>query len=218
MSWHSRAVIFANGRIDEIESIANLIHPGDLIIAADGGARHCQKLGITPDVLIGDFDSLEQADLHEYEWAEVQIIQHPARKDFTDLELALLHAKAIGITYSCIFGALGLRWDQTIANLLLPASSTLSNMKIQLIDGNQEITVIQAGNPYEISGNPGDTVSLIPLNAETGGISTEGLEYPLKDESLAFGATRGISNVLREKRAIVNLAKGMLLCVVIHQS
>jgi thiamine pyrophosphokinase len=218
LSKRTHAIIFANGRIKDLESVARLIHSMDLIVAADGGARHCQKLGLTPDVLIGDFDSLDQADLYEFERSGVQIIRHPVRKDYTDLELALLHVKSIGVTSTYIFGALGLRWDQTMANLLLPASSNLSDIKIQLFDGNQEITVIKAGDPYEISGNPGDTVSLISLKAETGGISTEGLEYSLKDESLAFGATRGVSNVLREKQATVRLSKGLLLCVVIHQS
>jgi thiamine pyrophosphokinase len=218
LSSRTHVVIFANGRIDDIESIADLIHPGELIVAADGGASHCHRLGITPDVIIGDFDSVSVDDLYELERAGVQIIRYPERKDYTDLELALLHAKSIGATHARIFGALGLRWDQTMANLLLPASSELSDLNIQLIDGKQRITVIHAGDPYEISGNPGDTVSLIPLDANTGGISTDGLEYPLKDESLAFGATRGISNVLRGKQATVRLSKGMLLCVVIRKA
>ena len=217
MSGHTRAVIFANGRIDDLDSVVALIKADDLIIAADGGARQCQRLGITPDVIIGDFDSIDQAELQEFERVGAQIIRHPARKDYTDLELALLHAKSIGVTHVNIFGALGLRWDQTLANMLLPASSELSGLKICLIDGNQEITVFQAGDSYQINGKPGDTVSLIPLNAEAGGVSTEGLEYPLKDESLAFGATRGVSNVVRQENASVRLEKGSLLCVVIHQ-
>lgn len=216
MSSRKQALIFANGQIDNLEAVARFSSTDNLIIAADGGARHCQKLGMTPNVLIGDFDSLDEAELQIYEQAGAQIIRHPARKDYTDLELALLHAKSLGVTQAVIFGGLGLRWDQTLANLLLPASSELSQMKIQLVDGNQEITVLHAGDEYEFHGNPGDTVSLIPLNADTTGISAWGLEYPLANESLAFGSTRGVSNVLVGTTASLHLERGVLLCVVIH--
>ncbi len=216
MSRRKQALIFANGRIDNLEAVSRFRGVDNLIIAADGGARHCQKLGIMPNVLIGDFDSLNEAELIIYEKAGAEIIRHPARKDYTDLELALLHAKSIGATQAIVFGGLGLRWDQTLANLLLPASNELSQMRIQLIDGNQEITVLHAGDEYEFHGSPGDTVSLIPLNAETTGISTQGLEYPLANESLVFGSTRGISNVLVGTTASLHLEKGLLLCVVIH--
>lgn len=216
MSSRKQALIFANGRIDNLEAVSRFRGVDNLIIAADGGARHCQKLGIMPNVLIGDFDSLNEAELRGYEQAGAEIIRHPARKDYTDLELALLHAKSMGATQAIVFGGLGLRWDQTLANLLLPASNELSQMRIQLIDGNQEITVLHAGDEYEFRGNPGDTVSLIPLNAETTGISTQGLEYPLANESLVFGSTRGISNVLVGTTASLHLERGLLLCVIIH--
>lgn len=218
MSRYKSAIIFANGQIENLETAARLLGADSLIIAADGGARHCLALGKTPDILIGDFDSLDGFDLIQFERAGVQVIRHPKRKDYTDLELALLHAKSLGVTRAVIFGALGLRWDQTMANLLLPASNELSQMQIKLMDGNQEITIIHAGEEYEIHGNPGDIVSLIPLNTDTGGISTQGLEYPLKNESLAYGSTRGVSNVLIGTRGSLRLEKGALLCVIIHHA
>lgn len=216
MSKYKSAIIFANGHVENLDTAARLIRDNSLVIAADGGARHCRLLGKMPDILIGDFDSLDEAELRIYEQAGVQVIRHPARKDYTDLELALLHAKSLGVSQAVVLGGLGLRWDQTMANLLLPASNELSRMRIQLVDGNQEITVLHPGDQYEIHGNPGDTVSLIPLNPETGGISTQGLEYPLTNESLTYGSTRGVSNVLVGSLATLRLEQGMLLCVVIH--
>ncbi len=216
MSNPSRSVIFANGEMEDATAAGELILPGDTIIAADGGAQYCMQLGITPDVLIGDFDSIADDALEGFRHAGAQIIQHPARKDFTDLELALQYAHSIGSREILVLGALGARWDQTLANLLLAASEGFRDIRIKLIDGEQEIVLLREGIAHKVTGKPGDIVSLIPLNDDVHGISTGGLEYPLRDEPLLFGATRGISNVLLDDSATITLKQGALLCVIIH--
>ena len=80
----------------------------------------------------------------------------------------------------------------------------------------QEIRLIRGGETLKVYGRAGDTVSLIPLCGDAHGVTTEGLEYPLHSETLLFGATRGISNVLLGEMAAVTLEEGLLLCVVIH--
>ena len=207
-----RAIVFANG----ILSHPVMLRAGDVVIAADGGARHCLKLGITPQVVIGDFDSLTEDELASLESAGAQVIRHPARKDFTDLELALQHAGSCGVEEILVYAALGDRWDQTVANLLLPAAPGLEGVHIRIVDGPQEILLLRPGPPCEICGQMGDTVSLIPLRGDITGVVTTGLEYPLKGETLYFGATRGISNILLGDLAAVQFAAGLLLCIVIH--
>lgn len=211
-----RAVIFANGILSESTNATQLIQPGDVLIAADGGARHCLALNLTPQAVIGDFDSLETDELALLNNAGAQVIRHPARKDFTDLELAIEHALTIGADNILILGALGRRWDQTLANLLLPAAESFSGATIRLVDEFQEIIYIRSGDSVEITGNPGDTASLIPLAGNARGITTSGLEYPLEKGTLHFGSTRGISNVLQGNRATVSVEEGLLLCVLIH--
>jgi thiamine pyrophosphokinase len=211
-----RAVIFANGMLSRPEVARAALRPDDILIAADGGARLCHQLGLTPAILIGDFDSLDEQELAYFETRGSQIIRHPARKDYTDLELALRHALSLGVEDILIFAALGARWDHTLANLLLPAAPDLAHVRIRLADGPQEVMVLRGGSVLEISGQPGDTVSLIPLNGDALGITTRGLEYPLNNGSLHFGATRGISNVLLGQSATVSLRQGLLLCVIIH--
>ena len=93
MPGKKRVVIFANGLISHVDEAHRFLLPDDTIIAADGGGRHCRQLGLTPDILIGDFDSLEPADLEAFVAAGARIVRHPARKDYTDLELALLLAQ-----------------------------------------------------------------------------------------------------------------------------
>ena len=153
-----------------------------------------------------------------YEEGGTQIIRHPARKDYTDLELALQHVQALGATHCLVFAGLGERWDQTLANLLLLASPRLKSTTIRLIEGHQEITLLQPGQPTTLAGQPGDTLSLIPLAGDAHGITTQGLEYPLHQETLHFGATRGVSNVLTGPEACIRFEQGSLLCTLIHHA
>jgi thiamine pyrophosphokinase len=215
-----RAIIFANGLLSMPDKAGQLIQPGDLVIAADGGLLHCQALGILPEVLIGDFDSIPTDQLASMHAQGVQVIQHPSRKDHTDLELALQHAHHAGVDEIILLGALGARWDQTLANLLLPTSSAMKGVRISILEGNQEICFIDSRSTpeaLEIQANPGDTLSLIPLGGDALGITTHGLEFPLHEEVLLFGATRGISNVFRTKNVRIDLKQGLLVCIISHQ-
>jgi thiamine pyrophosphokinase len=211
-----RAVIFANGYLNQPSRVRSLLNPDDLLIAADGGAAQMQALNLLPKAAIGDFDSLDPASLKALEIAGVEILVFPSKKDLTDLELALQYAQSQGIKDILILGALGNRWDQTLANLLLPAASAYEDLYIRLLDGNQELTLIQAGQTLRLEGQAGDTLSLIPLAGDATGITTQGLKYPLNGEPLSFGNTRGVSNVLLGDSASITLEKGMLLCVLIH--
>ena len=206
-----RAVIFTNGNLNPPVRFS----PADMIIAADGGARHCLALGLVPAVVIGDFDSLTPADLETLKALGAEIVQFPVRKDFTDLELALQHARSTGADEILILGALGERWDQTLANVMLPAA--FPDLNIRLVDGNQEFIYLRAGETITVSGCPGDTLSLVPLGGDAQGITTDQLEYSLHGENLPLGSTRGVSNNLLTEEAQISLREGFLLCVVMHQ-
>ncbi|HEX7976646.1 MAG TPA: thiamine diphosphokinase, partial [Anaerolineales bacterium] len=166
----------------------------------------------------GDLDSVSALDLAELQSAGSQVIRYPVRKDYTDLELALRYALEQKADEVLVLAALGARWDQTLANLLLPAAATLAPIRISLIDGQQEMLWARGAGQLELRGHIGDTVSLIPLGGDAEGITTEGLEYPLQAETLFFGSTRGISNVLLGETARVTLNSGLLLCVIIHST
>ena len=207
-----RAVVIANGCLNQPFAL----RPDDFLIAADGGARHCLALGIRPRMVIGDLDSLQEAELAQLKDDGVEIIQYPRRKDYTDLELALRYVQNLEVEEVLILGALGERWDQTIANILLPAS--LPSLRIHIIDRNQEIFFLSSGDQLELHGRPGDTVSLIPLAGKAQGVTTQNLEYPLHLEDLQLGSTLGISNALLSERGSVSLQTGLMLCVVIHEN
>ncbi len=209
----TRAILFANGELAGLPAILQGISPGDLVIAADGGTHHCQKLGITPHAIIGDFDSLDAEVVESYEHMGVVTMRYPAHKDETDLELALQYAQKEGVDDVYIAGGLGARWDMTVANILLMVQARFTGMKIHLVDGAQELSVLRGGEKAEFGGKAGCTLSLVPLGGDCRGVRTHGLEYPLADETLYFGSPRGVSNVLLGEQAQVELSEGTLLCI-----
>jgi thiamine pyrophosphokinase len=211
-----RAVIFANGAHSYPQIDRSHLRPDDWLIAANGGARYCLALGLKPAVLIGDFDSLEPWERQEIEQTGTSLVVHPARKDETDLELALRYAIEGGADEILILGGLGDRWDQSLANLLLPAAPKFAGASIRLVDGPQEVILLRGGESLTLHGQPGDRVSLIPVKGDAHGVTTRGLEYPLNGDTLQFGVTRGVSNVLLSDQATLHLEHGLLACFVIH--
>jgi thiamine pyrophosphokinase len=211
-----RAAIFANGTLPYPDLDRAKLSEDDWIIAADGGAKHCLTLGITPDVLIGDFDSLNPQERHTFEQAGAKTIPHPSQKNETDLEIAMHYAIDAGAEEIIIFGGMGERWDQSLANLLLPTLTVMKKAQVWLTSGPQSATVLKPGETHTLRGRPGDTISLIPLAGDALGVCTEGLEYPLHNETLIFGSTRGVSNVFLREDPTIHLHGGMLACIVIH--
>ncbi|MFQ6100297.1 MAG: thiamine diphosphokinase [Anaerolineae bacterium] len=209
-----RAVIFTNGEFADAQSARDLLRPDDLIIAADGGAHHALAAGVVPHVVIGDLDSLSPDEQAHGEAAGSQIVRFPPRKDETDLELALLHAAREGATEILILAALGGRLDQTIANVLLLSLPELKGLDVRIVEGAQEAFLIY--DKALIEGQHGDTVSLIPLGGDAVGVTAEGLEWPLHEDTLRFGPARGVSNVLTAEQARVRVRRGTLLCVITH--
>jgi thiamine pyrophosphokinase len=206
-----RAIVIANGHIGNMEISRVQTWLYDLVICADGGAQHALALGLAPDVVVGDLDSLDGNLRARLEDEGCQVLVHPPRKDETDLELALRYAIDHGVDEILILGALGGRIDQTLANVLLLALPELEGVRTRIVAGDQELFLIR-GQAF-IEGQVGDTVSLLSIAGDVTGITAEGLEYPLQHGTLKFGPTLGISNVLTAPVARVQVGQGLLLCV-----
>ncbi len=204
--------IFANG---EFTAPINPLHirENDLVIAADGGSRHCQALDIQPRILIGDLDSTDPSLVDKWRGEGVEIIQHPEDKDQTDLELAIMLAQDRGADKIVVYGAIGGRLDMTFGNLFLLAHPDLTT-PTTLINGAEEVHLLHSGDLLTLVGDPGDMVSLVPGQPGDSVVSITGFLYSLKNEALEFGKTRGLSNQLTEKRGTIHLYSGLL--TVIH--
>jgi len=212
-----RAVIFANGNLTRPANPLAELRSEDLIIAADGGAHHCQALGLTPDVLIGDLDSITKEVRENLSRLGTQLILYPRDKDETDLELALRFAVDHNAEEILLLGILGGRLDQTLANLLLLSRPEWQPARLMVADGPDFALLIRPGSPLTLQAQTGDIVSLIPLTRTVTGVSTEGLRWSLQDATLEFGSTLGISNETTQEIARVEIKTGQLLAVHIEQ-
>jgi thiamine pyrophosphokinase len=182
-----------------------------LIICCDGGVRHLQQTVIKPDVIIGDMDSIDPAQLANYSEQGVKIIKHPGNKDYTDTELALDYATNLKPAAIYIWAALGGRIDHALANVFLLAKGKAVFIKTYLIDEYCEVFLLNGNVAF--SKSVGQTVSLIALSPQVEGITLRGFLYPLDDATLMMGESRGISNVIKEDNATVSIRSGNLLMI-----
>ena len=208
------AVIVANGEIPNVEKIkARLRQLVDaFVIAVDGGVRNSRTLNLDVDVVLGDLDSLEPDALDLLKSDGVHIENFPSRKNETDLELGLYYAIDQGAQAIIVLGALGGRLDMTIANALLLTHPRLAGVRVQFWHNDQTAWLIRPPGDV-IMGQPGDTVSLIPMGGSAKGVTTHNLAYALNGEELATGPARGVSNVIAQPSARIEVHEGMLLVI-----
>jgi thiamine pyrophosphokinase len=206
-----RAIIVANGSVEEDETYAQVVQADDLIIAADGGASIALKLDLRPHVVIGDMDSLSPEIHMELAERGCRFVGHSPRKDETDTELAIQYALRAGADEIVLLGATGDRLDHTFANVLLLSTPELERVPATIIAGDTQVWVLRAGCELEFGGTPGDIVTLLPLGQDASGVSAAGLEWALRDDTLRCGRARGVSNVMTMPEARIRLREGCLL-------
>ncbi len=206
-----RAIIVANGQVQQDERYGHLVRPDDLIIAVDGGAVVAQRLGLVPQVVVGDMDSVSEGLLSQLKASGCQLVGHPARKDETDTELAVRYALQQGAREILLLGVTGDRLDHTLANVFLLDMAGQAGVRARIVSGDTEIWLLRGGAELEIDGEPGDIVTLLPVGQDAVGVRSVGLEWALHDDTLRFGPARGVSNVMTAPQAQVALREGVLL-------
>lgn len=180
------------------------------VVAVDAGLVHAKTLGLTPDVVIGDFDSVSPSALADVD--DERLIRHPVDKDATDLELAMdLVLARPGLDRVVVVGGAGGRLDHFLGNANVLCSNRYADLDIDWVSSAGRACVVRTY--VEIHGNPGQTVSLIPMGGDALGVTTVGLRWRLDGENLRFGSSRGISNVLGAPAATVSLLGGVLLVI-----
>lgn len=190
---------------DELRTLSR--HPQDFVIAADGGFCACERAGILPDFLVGDFDSLA-ADTP----VAVPVRRHPAHKDETDMMLAYRLGVCHGYTDFVLLGGTGGRADHTFANLQLLLYAARAGHTGVLVGAHAAYTarVVGAGT-LQIKGKPGDGVSVFAFGSDASGVTLQGLEYPLTDGVLTAHFPLGVSNSMTQETAQITVKSGYLL-------
>ena len=219
-----QVIVLADGQVGSRAALdaawPGWLEAGARVVAADGGARHAGPLGLVIDRWVGDGDSLGEAGIAALRAAGVPIERARPDKDESDTELAALAAIELGATQLTIVGALGgPRVDHALANLELLSMPELANLGVRLVAADARVRCLHApasgAGPatLDLAGRVGDLVSLLPIGADAEGVTTRGLAYPLRDEPLLLGRTRGLSNIREASDAAVVLRRGRLLVV-----
>jgi thiamine pyrophosphokinase len=206
---HESVVVVAGGHT--LGTPAPELPDGATVIAADGGVDRALALGLRVDHAIGDFDSISAEGLAAVQAVGTRIEKHPADKDATDLELALDAAIELDPARIVVVGSNGGRLDHLLGSLLLLGLERYAIAEIDAHLGASLIHIVHGSR--ELTGTPGELVSLMPLHGAAEGVTTRGLVYPLVGETLAAGSTRGISNLFEAETATVRLQRGTIAVV-----
>ncbi len=216
-----QVVIVADGRSDP-SVLRSAAVPGTLVIGADGGARRALLAGLHVDLVVGDLDSLDTADLAALVADGAEVIRARPDKDESDTELCLLTALERGATQIRLLGALGgRRIDHELANVALLAHPRLDGFDVRIEDGPatiQRMGTADGPGSLVLSGAPGDLVTLLPLDGRVEGVTTHDLGYPLRGEPLTPGPARGLSNIMSTTTARIESVRGRLLVIHTRQA
>jgi thiamine pyrophosphokinase len=211
----THALVLGDGSVPAAARL-DVVWPGwsdglDLVIAADGGARHATAVGRSIDLWVGDGDSIGEAGLASIAEAGIPIRRSPVDKDESDTELALLAALEAGARRVTILGALGgERFDHGLANVWLLGHPGLAGCDVRLLDATVRIRLVGPGRA-DLGGRIGDLVTLLPFGGDATGLTTDGLRYALQGESLRSGPSRGLSNVRVAGDAGLTVGSGRIL-------
>ncbi|MEM7324289.1 MAG: thiamine diphosphokinase [Actinomycetota bacterium] len=207
------ALIVAGGaRPDPL--VVNALPRVDFCVAADSGADNALAVGLAVDAVVGDMDSISADTLNTLRLRDVEMEEHPTRKDSTDLELAMVRALAEKPERLMVIGIGGGRLDHELANMAVLASEETGTVRVEGLVGSARVTVIRGS--MAITGVLGETVSLLPVLGDAEGVTTEGLEYELTDEPLLATTARGVSNRFVAREAKVSVRRGVLLAIQPH--
>lgn len=178
----------------------------DFVIAADGGVKVLEELGILPNLIIGDFDSLGYIPTGE------NVIVHPVKKDETDMMLAVSKAVEMGFKYIVIFGGTGGRIDHTVANWQVMLDASIKGITISMIDKNNEYYVLTNGT-LNISGKECKGFSVFAFGKEAKGVFIKGGKYEADDVDLYPNFPMAVSNSFIDKTVEITVREGSLLII-----
>ncbi|MBQ2184968.1 MAG: thiamine diphosphokinase [Lachnospiraceae bacterium] len=200
-----RAVIVGSAKINNYEKIKEYLKEDDFFVYCDGGLKHMEKLGVKPNLIVGDFDS------HENPHMDSETIVLPCEKDDTDTCHALKVCIERGFKDFLFIGCIGERMDHTMGNVSLLIMLKEKGLSGIMLDDYSEISIVK---DEECIDDSFSYFSLITLSDISEGITIKNAKYPLENASLKSGFQLGISNeVIKGKTATVSCKSGNLLLI-----
>ncbi len=206
-----KAIIILNGVAKLLPDIASFVGEGDKIICVDGGTNYAHRLGLLPDFIIGDLDSIEPAVLASCESRGVNIKKYPRDKEASDLELAIQEALTHEPSELWCFCAWGGRPDHALTNINVFGHYAAKGAKISIFDDSWTAQYVTKDYPARFSGQIQDTLSLIPLTPIVTGVQLTGTRWPLDNATLEWGKSLTLSNEFAQPDVTVAVSKGLLI-------
>jgi thiamine pyrophosphokinase len=200
------ALLICNGEMAAPRVLHALASQCDMIVCADGGANATHRLGIVPQVIIGDFDSIHSDTRAFYERAGVSLMHLPRQND-TDFEKALILLRMQGVETVAVCGVTGKLLDHTLGNFSI-LLRYINDFRIVLFDPHYRVDVISTETRF--TSRQGDRISIVPLSPARE-VRYRGLKYPFDGESLAFGIAEGTCNEALGDDFTISLRDGVLL-------
>lgn len=207
-----RVLVMANGDYGDPNWYQKRTGLFSKVICADGGAGTALRLGIRPDWVVGDMDSVRPEDRSRLEQAGVATAVYPREKDYTDLQLALELAVREGASEVVIWGGLGSRLDHTLSAIF--SASALLEHNIRVRFEKPEVEVHLVADRLQMEGQVGETVSLIVLSEVATGVTLQGFRYPLLEATLSSRCQYAVSNLITGTSPVIAVKSGLL--AVIH--
>lgn len=204
------AIIAFGDNVDGSELIKE-IESSNCIICADGGGELAYRNGIIPNYLIGDFDSLDQGILDFFRSKAVEIIKYPRDKDYTDTEICVYKALELGCMDICIISGVGSRIDHSLGNIGLLHLIAQRGGRGYIL--SKDCNIYLCRDSIQLSGEIGDTISIIPLSGNVYGLKSSGLKFQLNNTDIDFGKPTGISNEMTDKECSIEISNGEILVI-----
>lgn len=203
-----KAFVYAGGLIFP-EGIKDAPAAGDLTVAADSGWRNAQALGVTPAVLVGDFDSLGEPDAP----AGTEILRVPAEKDDTDTQLAVRTAVARGAKELVLIAGMSGRVDHTLSTLALLEELHDRGIRAVLTDGKNRVRFLENDSLLLLREKRFKYLSLIAATEKVRGVTLEGCKYPLKNATLLRQNQYAVSNEIEGNAALIDVRRGAVYVI-----
>lgn len=186
-------------------------HPKQPLIVVDGALETTHRLGLLPEAIVGDFDTVDQSLLNGYD--DSIIFRHPPEKDQTDTELAVETALSMGCTRLVFLGATGSRLDHSLANVFLLQSLLKCNMEAEILNETNRLYLKTSSFSIKKAEQYGEFVSLLALTETVQNVTLRGFKYPLTDHTVYRDSTLCVSNEILEEVATVELTDGIFVVV-----
>lgn len=208
-------LIIAGGPDPGAKLIQKCAAQAEKIYCADRGAQWAYAAGITPDLVVGDLDSVNDQTVDRLEAENIRIVRYPEEKDMTDTQIAIEFAVSEGARSITLLGALGGRIDHSLANIGLMTSYHRRGVRIAIMDINTAMFVGERTITFRAV--KGSTVSLFPIEEGVRVLKSEGLYYPLNDVVVPMDGTLCVSNHMTSDRVLLDVRNGALLLIVTAQ-